>query len=315
MKIIFTGINGQPGQDNNLSGIARKLGLTPCYRVGDKPDLLICVDYSTKYKHLIIAAKGLGLKSVLIKQEPAVVCPPHRFDNPHGLFDLVVPRASSAHTPVFPAHQVWDTSHLSNDRRLKRVVAVSSDKWSFVSGELYSLRSQLYSEFPIIDVFGKDWGESRLSKAVMLTKELTIALRAGLIPRLTNLAHAHRRPINYLGPAADKLEVMSNYHAALVIENDETSMSEKLLDCILAGTIPIYVGPEPGDFGIPNNFVIRSKPDMKMLGAAISKSLELSSRQYRSNVLSWVSLPGTRSQFEGEEVGARVLRHIINKTT
>jgi hypothetical protein len=61
----------------------------------------------------------------------------------------------------------------------------------------------------------------------------------GVSPRL------HARALRaYRGPVQDKLHVLAGYRFALAIENTRFAgyISEKLFDCLVAGTIPVYDG-------------------------------------------------------------------------
>jgi hypothetical protein len=127
------------------------------------------------------------------------------------------------------------------------------------------------------------------------------------------LAFAFLKPLNFKGIARNKLEVLSAYHASLVIENDESSMSEKLIDCILAGTIPIYVGPPVLAFNIPEDLVIHSKSDTSSIERAMDEALRWDSKDYRSRAWDWASQNITRSTWDSEEVGIRLLAHVIDR--
>ena len=45
-------------------------------------------------------------------------------------------------------------------------------------------------------------------------------------------------------------------NATLVIENEKTYLSEKLFNALLAGCIPIYIGPELTKFKLPRGIAI-----------------------------------------------------------
>ena len=317
IKIFFTGINAGTadnlGVETGLTAIARRQGYDICVGVADAPDLVICVDYDKRFDKILKEASKAKVPLVLVKQEPKVVCPAHRFENPKGIFNLVIKRAAEKNVPIFPAHQDWDTSFLHVGIRRKKVIAISSDKWSFVPGELYSLRLKMYSQDVRIDLFGNGWGQPNWNRALLIAKELIICVRACLVPSISNLAVAFLKPLNFKGIAKNKLEVLSAYHASLVIENDESSMSEKLIDCILAGTIPIYVGPPVLAFNIPDDLVIHSKSDTSSIQRAMDEALRWDSKEYRSRAWDWASQDITRSTWDSEEVGIRLLAHVIDR--
>ena len=63
--------------------------------------------------------------------------------------------------------------------------------------------------------------------------------------------------IEHLGVVDDKEGVLLRSQFAVVIENSAGYISEKLFDAVIAGCIPLFVGPELSQFGIPNDVVLR----------------------------------------------------------
>ena len=116
MKILFTGVNSgidkEPGPLKWLSSIAKREGHETCSSLEESPDLLICVDYQSKFKSLLQDAAARGVPRILIKQEPPVVYPLHGIENPHGLFSMVITRGYSSNIPIFNSYQDWDVSYL-----------------------------------------------------------------------------------------------------------------------------------------------------------------------------------------------------------
>ena len=318
VRILFTGVNSgihkMSATDAELPSIAERLGHYLCLDIFDSPDVVICVDYDNRYKTLLLDAQASGVPLALVKQEPPVVNLSHRWENPSGLFNLVISRAKADQAPQFPAAQNWDVRLLTRDSRLNKIVAISADKWSSVPGELYSLRRKMYAHDSRIELFGRGWTDNNWKRFQRVIKELMIAVRHGIVPKLTNLPFAFIKPLDFKGVAEDKMEVLSRYHAALVIENDPTSLSEKVVDCLLAGTIPVYVGPPTSSFGIPEGLIIRSKADVSSLTSALDLALETDSQEFRSMAWSWASQDTSREHWSSGSVGARLITHIVRKT-
>lgn len=59
-----------------------------------------------------------------------------------------------------------------------------------------------------------------------------------------------------VGLVDDTFRFLSSFEFCLVIENENTYVSEKLLNAVISGCIPIYVGPKLADFGFPANIAI-----------------------------------------------------------
>ena len=113
-----------------------------------------------------------------------------------------------------------------------------------------------------------------------------------------------------MGVAASKTLALSGYKASLVIENSSGYMSEKLVDCILCGTIPIYVGEDSCSFGIPEDLVIQASPNIDSISNAISKALSWDSASYRRRAESWANSAGVRDRWECESVNRNLIAHI-----
>lgn len=158
-----------------------------------------------------------------------------------------------------------DSAH----RRLNRVIMLAGNKISFISGELYSLRRlYLKNNNEIIDVYGSGWNSNRhVLKSIF--KALVKFLVSKTWSRPTLDVNAFLKANNYYGSVCDK-SILLKYEFALVIENEATYVSEKLFDAIAFGCIPLYVGPNLEEFGIPMNVAFALNRDPK-------KSVDLSS--------------------------------------
>ena len=62
----------------------------------------------------------------------------------------------------------------------------------------------------------------------------------------------------YKGKCSSKFEVLQNYEFCLCFENMSMDgyITEKLFDCLYAGTIPLYMGPEDISKYIPANVFV-----------------------------------------------------------
>lgn len=315
LRILFTGASFtrpfDPQSIGGLSKAARLSGHELCRDINDMPDLLVCLDYHPRFNQELRRARALGVPRLLIKQEPPAIIPQHRHANPRNYFDGVITRGSSGQSPAFNCSLSWDVRYVDEPKRTDRVVAISADKWSFVPSELYSLRLRTYSEDSRIDVYGRDWGRPLTERIIGLCKAFYVAVSSFTIPKLSNLAFAFRTPINSLGPVDEKARLLSGYKVSLVIENDMSSMSEKLVDSILAGTIPVYVGPQAGLFGIPKDLVIQCSAEVPAIRQALTLALTWDSKEYRRRAELWAENEGSKLNWKPEEVDARLVSYII----
>ena len=116
-----------------------------------------------------------------------------------------------------------------------------------IHNELQTKRLQIIEFFALqnkIDIFGREW--QNLSK-------LPSKWRKRLAPVIRRLNPQ---------PCEDKIETMSNYKFAVCFENVAWPgyVTEKIIDCLVAGVIPLYSGaPDVTDF-IPENTFINMRP-------------------------------------------------------
>ena len=117
----------------------------------------------------------------------------------------------------------------------KLCVLINSNLKSKIKGELYSERKQVIDWFEkkqagSFDLYGYGWDMCTLTllkKHIFKTKLLSKKLKT------------------YKGIASDKLLVMSRYKFSICFENTNNInyyITEKIFDCFLAGTVPVYWG-------------------------------------------------------------------------
>lgn len=201
---------------NELEQAGYEVCVWPCEVDKDK-DLGIYFD-SIVYPHPVCE------KSLYIALEPPVVIP--RFYErlagwPYKRI-LTFCRAFVDETRVFwspyPILRYKRPLKGSHERNL---CAITSNKGSNHSHALYNARRQAYLAYgPALDLAGKGWlADQEMCTTVNVITE----------------------------PIQDKVQFLSHYKAALVIENQEIEgyCSEKYWDCIQAGTYPVYRGWYP----------------------------------------------------------------------
>ncbi|MBD3279079.1 MAG: hypothetical protein GF388_12330, partial [Candidatus Aegiribacteria sp.] len=177
---------------------------------------------------------------VLVSLEPIVVLPGEysqrvweRFDHVLTLVDTLAERGQKFTKIYYPAFDAPGTKHSARSKDLSygkntsekknAICMISGNKNSSVPGELYSRRIeaaqwfQEHSDIPF-DVFGR--------------------------PPFLHLP-------NYRGeltPHSQKFVTLAEYRYSLCFENiydplwSKGYMTEKLLDCLMCGTVPIYLG-------------------------------------------------------------------------
>jgi hypothetical protein len=211
--------------------------------------------------------------SALLIWESDVTCPRNFRNKLHRYFKVILAPSHIWSARVSGIAFYWpqnnplafaEYTNNSSSHRIDKWVMVQSKKYSFMKNEMYSLRNRILSEKEHeIDLWGYGWN-SKSSKNLIKTflKDKSIDFS-----KLIHNYNFNRRILqNYRGETSNKIQTMTCYRFALVIENSADYVSEKLVDAVIAGTIPVYVGPKLENFGIPSNVAVISHPHIAELG-------------------------------------------------
>ncbi|MDO8586173.1 MAG: glycosyltransferase family 10 [Armatimonadota bacterium] len=186
-------------------------------------------------------------------------------------------------------------SSLPGFEERKLAAMINSNKFSYVDGEGFTYRRKAIRFFDSVDdfdLYGPNWNDNALTRqqAIYALKQALISKttrngskltlwRAGstalLSPKM--IASYFRdilggwRPFrSYIGTVPDKDETLSHYRFCLCYENQFNRpgyMTEKIFDCFVSGTIPIYLGATNVDEYVPRSAFIWMKdiPDFSAL--------------------------------------------------
>ena len=278
-------------QDHSFAELVRRLGryATPAASA----DCCIFLDLNEDPSELI-PSELTGIPSVLIRQEPRVVLPQNYRLDYLKRFSLIIDIGRPPHGSITRVNwpQTWTLEHLESyspiPTRLNRFVVVNANKISFVKGEMYSLRRLVSQKSGDVDVYGFDWDIATPVRVKRLVDQLSIPVKHQL-PLSTN---AHKgwfnQPLAQKGQTQDKLATLAKYNYSLVIENSADYMSEKLFDSLMAGTLPVYVGPDPELFGIPSFATIQADPNVKSILKAFESARDVDIEAWRESVKNWL---------------------------
>lgn len=152
------------------------------------------------------------------------------------------------------AYEDWQNRNLL-------VTLIAANKVSASGNNYYGIRRNLANkmgEFEL-SLFGPLWRDSLFTKMRHRLAVAFFSLKSGVIPNLKSVyGHLHRRYVNSRGTVADKHEILKQSKFNLVIENAPETVSEKLFDALIAGAIPIYIGPNLAKFNLPESLVIET---------------------------------------------------------
>ena len=308
-----SGTTTKPDEET-FAGFVQSLGRhTP---EGSDPGVYVFLDFDNDPSEKLPKNEGRA-PAILVRQEPSVVRPQnYRTDYlKHMSMVIDVGRSPFASQSRINWPQRWTLEHLvspkiASSERIDRFAIVNANKMSFAIGELYTLRRIAAQKSSDIDVWGFDWDMPWFRRVTKAFEELLIPLKHGFGIKLAATKGWFKAPLSFKGTSKDKLSTLASYKYALVIENSIEYMSEKLFDSLFAGTLPIYVGPNPADFGIPEFVAIHAKPDINSIMKAIEQARTIELESWRSSVLSWLKSEGVEQAWSGPFVVQQIIDRI-----
>lgn len=283
------------------------------------PDLAVLRNLEKRdlWKAIRLKVRSPGTPIFQFVSEPMVVLPALRWRIWQRFFqERIVLGAAEESSQSFlrPYDGVLEDDFFEIGSRLTRVVMVNANKFSWISGENYSLRRAVAAARPDLDVFGADWTRSR----TWVIRKLFVELFRGLVTpfHVRSLAQfAFARPVNPLGPCDSKLSTLSRYKVNLVIENSMELVTEKISDAWFAGCVPVYVGPNLDDFGIPSDLYIRANPDLVSVLKALDRALAMDQAALSSRVKDFLVSDFYRNQWSSKSAWKAVWKYIFENVS
>jgi hypothetical protein len=309
---VNSGIAGKLTARNSFAEFLEKRGLLATPGETDF-QRVVCIDYSSKYKYQASHPRLGPENRTLVRMEPSVVLPANFSSLRRQQFGLEVtvggkPNGNSAsvHWPlVFPSET--ELAALHSAERSELAVLINGNKMSFVKGELYSLRRKAIRTFHNLDVFGNEWGSKLMQRLFIAIRSFAHSFLSLRVPQVQGVSMWFQSYPKSILPVDDKLAAMSKYKYALVIENSAEYMSEKLMEALFAGCIPIYVGPDPQEYGIPIDLVIWTKPNIRSIENSFKEAATWKFDEFHARLAMFLRSGVTRELWDHERVHERLL--------
>lgn len=314
IRTLFVGINHQSfldlenfGNENPLPS-QMKLISSPT----EDPDLIICVDVDRSALKIVRSMRHKNVTKVLVASEPEVVVPLNSHPKVLKEFDKVLQIGRPGQFPLLPWPQhLFENPATAHKPDSGKAILIQSRKYSFVKGQLYSLRVVLASSDKRVFVVGRSWAETWYRTLGRLIVELGRALRAGVAIDWQTCISGFKTPVNLLGPAESKNVAMQEFKVAVVIENSQEYMSEKLFDAFVGGCIPVYVGPDLGAFGIPPTLYVSADATLDSVKRGISAALAIDYVTWQNQVKNFLAEEKTRELWSSGIARLRILKAAI----
>jgi len=273
---------------------------------GGEPVKFVCIEWC-KRDLSIARAHGIGQRdSVLIRHEPICVHPmSYRKSIGRNFSRIIEPGKDPALNPfAVPRYQQLPLT-INDDwkqRIFNQVVMINSNQISFVKGEFYSLRRRCVYEIDEVCLFGRNWNIGTMKRVRIATIHLLLCLRALKLPQISSLVYWFRRPVKAIASPDSKAEALQLFGIALVIENSAEFLTEKIFDALTNLCIPVYVGPIPSNFGIPEDLFIYAEPNIEAIKKAISIARLINYVEWKERTIRWVTSQETRRQWSPDAI-------------
>jgi hypothetical protein len=255
---------------SNIIGILSLQGFT-FVKITENHDYLICFNYQAD---VIRATSARRENRILVVMEPKVTSPSsHKARNRMKFGKTIVfsPKWDMGNDVVlpWPQKELTDRVKLGIERK-KKVCQIVSNKFSFVKGQQYGLRRKIILDLSHkVDTYGMGWDDKFTKKMIRLLSAFLRGFWDSYFRSLFEYLATYKSDDIVIGAVDNKIDVMSRYEIALVIENSLDYVSEKLIDAIFAGTCPLYVGPNIDEFGFPKRIAYECAPSVDKVNEAI----------------------------------------------
>lgn len=195
---------------------------------------------------------------------------------------------------------------------------VNSNNINLFSTNLYSTRRKILNKisrsgFEIV-VAGHGWDSSLIIWAKKHFIEIFRAFKTKTLvsPSKFYINIRKSNNIKIIGQVKNEIEIYSKVKYSIIIESDIYDFSEKLFNCLLSGSVPLYIGPELSTVGLSRDLVLEFPTKMcdvtRFLENLSDKDLYEKKRKYIEN---WLNIE-TNFHYWSTESGFQRLFSIFN---
>lgn len=276
-------------------------------------DVICSIEVPVNRWGLVQIPSAVGANGLLVIQEPKVVRPRNSSAKAMNQFASVMKVGRPGNQgPIFwPVIRPASGSTLFGKPKLQRACLVASDNLSFIDGELYSLRRTVLRHSHLVDLYGRGWNAPLKSKLRKALYETWIAVTSGLSWSFKSFWGYFPRQRNYGGALQIKEETVSRYKVSVVIENDASYVSEKLLEAIQSGSIPVYVGPDLAPFGVPTGLVVQVEANVGAILIGIETALSMSFESWSAQAQEWLDEIHASGAWSPEALWSKILEELL----
>jgi hypothetical protein len=175
------------------------------------------------------------------------------------------------------------------EERKSMFCMIAADKFSWIEGELYSLRRSAV-RLESVEAFGTGWNIGHARRCAIAAKEFSLMLQTGdLFPTTFRQQWTFFTTLQNkkIGSIENKSMTYAEFNFALVIENSMELQSEKLFDALMSKCIPVYVGPPNLGGRIPEELFFRSEPSLLGIKDAMERARKVNFKKWLGLLSEW----------------------------
>ncbi len=299
-----------------------------------KSDFLISLNHDWNIYGSFRKFGGKIEKAVLIRLEPAAVFPAQHRPRVENLYGRIISPGSLVTIPPIPWPYYFNQNPLHPDKKtpsLKQVISealsqnvfefeqwkqrpirfslIASNKVSPISKNNYKLRRKLAQSLPkeLLTIYGSLWNFNLPSRIKHRAQVLNFAVRSRIFPNIFEIyGNLFRSYPSIVGTIRDKHEIIRKSQFSLVIENDNNYVSEKLIDSLIGGSIPIYFGGEYQRLGIPSGLAIKDLNSETEIVDYLENISQQEILDFQRKLIEWLQTPSFHQQWAGDNVFATI---------
>jgi hypothetical protein len=254
---------------------------------GQKIDVLICHGYSKKAINEAKKSQVPKSKMILVLWEPPITHPKlHSNAYLSNFGQIYAPSKEWAkkHNAIYfkwPVGKIKIKYNKKNfNKRRKNAVIIQGNKVNFFKGENYSLRREvlfesLNLENPI-SLYGNGWNSLPVKEIIRALLNLILNLNLGISQN--GIKHIRDKYPKFYGISKNKSNTLEKYKFAIVIENHNSYISEKIFDALNSGCVTIYIGAKLEEYGLNKNTAIQVDPNLESILITLEKFMSLSEK-------------------------------------
>ena len=331
MKIAVGGLSWQNSSGTVAQFRGEGLGMALCllgYELvepSEQADFYLALNhFPREYRHW--SRKYAPSRRILVVWEPAAVIPENFSQKNLKKYGKLLSFNSSVASygvectyfdwpqqpAAFQAHSIPNLS----GRKVNSVGFINTNKVAPMKGNNFQFRRNLIAHLSSTDldtkVAGGGWTWTRSQTFEKNLLSVIWAIRHGRLPLFSDLAKVPPRHLKdrVAGWVDSKREFLGQCRFAVVVENTNDYVSEKLFDAIAAGCVPLYYGPKLTEMGIPEGLAIQMDMNPRNWETIIRSTPIGIQQQIFDAGQSWIRSPEVENRWAAERIFSDLAREI-----